>query len=122
MSQLAVKDLLCRTLPFSSEKGKLNLMKYTILEIAGKQIKAEPGKPFDITLQEDSPEAKVLMNVDGEKISIGKPYLKDTVKLRVLEQKKGKKIRVAKFHAKANYRKVRGFRPQISKVVMEVEG
>jgi ribosomal protein L21 len=94
-------------------------VKYTILEIAGKQIKAEPGKPFEITLQEDAPEAAVLMTVDEDKVSIGKPYLKEKVTLKVLEQKKGVKIRVAKFHAKANYRKVRGFRPQISKVVME---
>lgn len=94
-------------------------MKYKVLEIAGKQIKVEPGKPFEITLQDNNPVAKVLMEVDDKKVSIGKPYLKNSVKLKVLEQKKGKKIRVAKFHAKANYRKVRGFRPQISKVVLE---
>jgi len=94
-------------------------VKYTIIEIAGKQIKAEPGKPFEITLQEDKPEASVLMTVDDGKVTIGKPYLKEKIILKVLEQKKGEKIRVAKFHAKANYRRVRGFRPQISKVVME---
>ena len=94
-------------------------MKYTIIEIAGKQYKALPGKAFEITLQEDKPEAEVLMIVDEGKVSIGKPYLKEKVLLKVLEQKKGKKIRVAKFHAKANYRRVRGFRPQISKVVLE---
>ena len=94
-------------------------MKYTIIEIAGKQYRVEPGKPFEITMQEEVMQAKVLMDVDGKKVSIGKPYLKALVKLKVLEQKKGKKIRVAKFHAKANYRRVRGFRPQISKVVLE---
>lgn len=94
-------------------------MKYKIVEIAGKQFRAESNKPFEITLQRDALEAKVLMTVDEGKVNIGKPYLKDPVKLKVLEQKKGKKIRVAKFHAKANYRKVRGFRPQISKVVLE---
>mgnify|MGYP001572747124 CR=1 FL=1 len=94
------------------------MAKYTILEIAGKQFKAEPGKPFEVTIQGEALEAKILMIVD-DKVVIGKPYLKETVKLKILEQKKGKKIRVAKFHAKANYRKVRGFRPQISRVVME---
>lgn len=99
-------------------------MKYSILEIAGKQFKAEPGKPFEITIQGDALEAdglaaKVLMTVDEEKVNLGKPYLKETAKLKVLEQKMGQKIRVAKFHAKANYRRVRGFRPQISKVVLE---
>lgn len=93
-------------------------MKYTIIEIAGKQYRAEPGKAFEITLQEDKPEAGVLMTVDEGKVNIGKPYLKK-VTLKVLEQRKGEKIRVAKFHAKANYRRVRGFRPQISKVVLE---
>lgn len=94
-------------------------MKYTILEIAGKQFRAEPGKPFEITMQGETLEAKVLLEVNDGKVSIGKPYLKETVNLKVLEQKKGKKIRVAKFHAKANYRRVRGFRPQISRVVLE---
>ena len=94
-------------------------MKYKVVEIAGKQYRAEPGKPFEITLQGDALEAKVLMEVDENKIQIGKPYLKNSVKLKTLEQKKGEKIRVAKFHAKANYRRVRGFRPQISKVVLE---
>lgn len=94
-------------------------MRYTIIEIAGKQFRVEPGKPFVITLQEENPVAKILMEVDESKVSIGKPYLNGSAKLKVLEQKKGKKIRVAKFHAKANYRKVRGFRPQISKVVLE---
>lgn len=94
-------------------------MKYTILEIAGKQFRAEPDKPFEVTMQGETLEAKVLMEVDEGKASIGKRYLKETVKLKILEQKKGKKIRVAKFHAKANYRRVRGFRPQISRVVME---
>jgi len=94
-------------------------MKYTVVEIAGKQYRAEPGKAFEITLQEDKPEAAVLMTVDDGKINIGKPYLKEKVTLKVLEQKKGEKIRVAKFHAKANYRRVRGFRPQISRVVLE---
>lgn len=94
-------------------------MKYTVIEIAGKQFRAEPNKPFEITLQEDALVAQVLMTVDEDKVNIGKPYLKTGVKLKVLEQKKGKKIRVAKFHAKANYRRVRGFRPQISKVVLE---
>lgn len=104
-------------------------MKYSILEIAGKQFRVELGKPFEVTMQVfdleaqarrgEALEAKILMEVDEKKVSIGKPYLKDIVKLKVLEQKKGKKIRVAKFHAKANYRRVRGFRPQISKVVLE---
>jgi len=94
-------------------------VKYTIIEIAGKQYRVEPNKPFEITLQGDALEAKVLMEVDDNKIQIGKPYLKNSVKLKTLEQKKGEKIRVAKFHAKANYRRVRGFRPQISKVVLE---
>ena len=94
------------------------MSKFKVLEIAGKQYKVEAGKAFETTLQEENPVAKVLMEVDDDKISIGKPYLKD-VKLKVLETMKGDKIRVAKFHAKANFRRVRGFRAQNSKVVLE---
>ena len=99
----------------------MKVMKYSILEIAGKQFKAVPGKPFEITLQEENPVAKVLMTVDDRKVAIGTPYLKETVKLKVLEQKMGEKIRVAKFHAKANFRKVRGHRAQKTRLVLSQE-
>lgn len=94
------------------------MSKYAVCEIAGKQYKVEPDKPFDVNLSaQDSLEVPVLMLVDEKKVTLGKPYLKEKFFLKVLEQKKGPKIRVAKFHAKANYRRVRGYRANLTTVV-----
>ncbi len=82
----------------------------------------EPGKPFDVNLTaEKAIEVPVLLLVDEKKISLGKPYLKEKFSLKVLEQKRGPKIRVAKFHAKANYRRVTGHRANLTRVVWDVK-
>lgn len=97
------------------------MSKYAVCEIAGKQYKVEPGKPFDVNLTvEKSLEVPVLMSVDDNKVTVGKPYLKEKFALKVLAQKKGPKIRVAKFHAKANYRRVRGHRAELSTLVWDL--
>ena len=85
---------------------------YAICEILGKQYKVIPGKPFKVDLLDEGQkkEAKVLLLSEGGKIKIGTPYLKDQLTLKYLEEVKDRKIRVAKFHAKANYRKVKGHR------------
>jgi large subunit ribosomal protein L21 len=93
-------------------------MKYAIVEISGKQYLAEPGKEFLVanlgevkSLECD----KVLLVADGENIEVGKPYLKETLKFEVVGMAKTK-IRVAKFHAKANYRRVTGAKNTFTKV------
>ena len=96
------------------------MLKYAICEIGGKQIRVEPGKPFEVDISSEGKilEANILIKADDGKIQIGKPYLKEKLKLKVLETVKGKKIRVAKYHAKANYRRVKGFRPRFTQVVI----
>src|SRR5689334_8367216 len=95
-------------------------MKYLICVVGGKQLKVIPNKPFAVDLETDQKEitSKVLMMVD-DKVTIGTPYLKDDVKLKVLETGLGEKVRVAKFHAKANYRRVTGHRKASTKLVLE---
>lgn len=99
------------------------MLKYAVCEISGKQYSVEPGKPFEVTLPGLAWEARdievnVLMKVDDDRLKVGKPYLKEKLKLKVLETFKGKKIRVAKYHAKANYRRIKGFRANLAKVVL----
>ena len=92
------------------------MINFVIGEINGKQYKIEENKPFLIDKMEGKEiEAQVLCIVKDDNIELGKPYLKKKIKLEILEDVKGKKIRVAKFHAKANYRKVTGSRPKYSK-------
>ncbi len=89
------------------------MISFAVLEIKGKQYKVTPGQKFLVDLVgEETAEMKVLMLSEDGKIKIGNPYLDSKLKLKVIEDKKMPKIRVAKFHAKANYRRVTGIRPR----------
>ena len=84
---------------------------FAICDIGGKQYKIEPGKVFEVSgVSAESLDVKVLAMFKDDKLDLGKPYLKDILKIKVLGEIKKAKIRVAKFHAKANYRKVTGYR------------
>ncbi len=98
------------------------MLKYAVCEIGGNQYKLIPGVAMDIVfkaLPNQKFEVPVLILKD-EKIKIGNPYLKEKISIRCLENFKGTKIRVAKFHAKANYRRVRGSRESLAKVVWDL--
>jgi large subunit ribosomal protein L21 len=63
---------------------------------------------------------QVLLFSDEKKIKIGQPFVKGiTVTLKVLEENKGKKVRVATYKAKSRYRRTIGFRPIQMKVSVE---
>ena len=100
------------------------MLNYAICEISGKQYKVIPQKVFEIAFQGESDkdiEAEVLMMVDDGKVKLGRPYLKEKLTLKRLENTKGEKIRVSKFHAKANYRRVTGYRSKLTRVVLPVK-
>lgn len=100
------------------------MLNYAVLEISGKQYLVTPNIPLEVDfLGEDkkSFDASVLLSSEGGKLKLGNPYLKEKLSLDVLENLRGEKIRVAKFHAKANYRKVRGHRSKLTKVVLAVK-
>lgn len=94
------------------------MVKYAVLEISGKQYKVIPKVPFEVDLQNGDLEAKVLL-VSGDKVKIGTPNLDEKLNLKVLENAAKEKIRVAKYHAKANYRKVTGSRRKVTRIVLE---
>lgn len=99
----------------------MHMVNYIVVEISGKQMIVAPNKPFLVDYQgEDKKElsAKVLLKSEDQKITLGNPYLKDEAKFKVVSSEKLPKIRVAKFHAKANFRKVKGIRPKATKLVL----
>ena len=99
-------------------------MDYAICEISGKQYLVYPNQAFEVDLQSTDAkkiEASVLLVAQNGNIKIGKPYLVDKITLTCLEEVKQKKVRSAKFHAKANYRRVVGLRPRKTKVVYAVK-
>lgn len=97
-------------------------MKFAVIKTGGKQYFVREGE--DILIDNLGVEAgaqisfETLASGDIEKmtINLGKPTLAESVKGKVSENLKGDKVRVARFKAKSRYRKVRGFRAQLSKV------
>lgn len=89
---------------------------YALVEIKGKQYKAEKGILLKIdkieNVKGDEVEfGNVLMVRDGKKVKIGKPFLKNAkIKTTVESQEKDKKIIVFKYKRRKNYRKKQGHR------------
>lgn len=92
-------------------------MDYMIVQIGGRQYKALPNKPLKVDFQgeEKNIEVDVLVSSKDGKLEIGSPFLKNKAKFEVVGIAKNK-IRVAKYHAKANTRKVTGHK-QLSSLI-----
>lgn len=100
------------------------MLNYAVCEISGKQYKVVPGKIFEVSLQKQpgqNIEVPVLLSSEKDTLKIGYPYLKEKLNLARVEDTKGTKIRVSKFHAKANFRKTIGYRSKITKLVLSVK-
>jgi len=97
-------------------------MKYAVVTTGGKQYKVVEGQVLEVDKIQaeagtDYTFENVLLTVDGDTIEVGAPFLSGvSVVGKVLEHVKGDKIRVAKFKAKARYRKVQGFRPHLTRI------
>lgn len=90
-------------------------MKYAVIRIGGKQLKVSEKDTFEIERQKDPVRLEVLMYCDEDKILVGTPILENiSVKVSIVEDKRDKKIRVARFKSKSRYRKVSGHRQPIS--------
>lgn len=97
------------------------MLQYAICQIKGKQYKVLPNQPFEVDklgILDKSINVKTLLLVEDGKVKLGKPYLED-LKIEVLGDGQKRKIRVSKYHAKANTRKTKGQRPKITKVVLK---
>ena len=100
----------------------MHLMEYAIVKAGGKQYKVskdtvvdvdrltyEPGENF--TLED------VLMYVADGNVKLGKPMVnKVKVKATIVEHFKGEKLWIAKFKAKAKYRRVTGHRQYLTRI------
>lgn len=100
-------------------------MEYAVVKIGGSQYKVSEGEEFEAGKVEGEKGKKliftdVLLVVDEEKVSIGQPLVnKAKVTAEIIDQYKGKKIRVATYKAKSRYRRVKGFRPYLTKIKIE---
>jgi len=100
-------------------------MNYAVIQTGGKQYIVSPK---DIFTTDKLPGSKgdkvtfdeVLLHVDGEGFRLGNPVVKGVVvEGKILDQKKDKKVRVAKYKAKSRYRRAKGFRAQLTEVMIE---
>ncbi len=93
---------------------------FAVVKTGGKQYLVKEGQEIVVdrmaSKEKDKVELETLMTFDeeGKGVDIGTPLLTKKVQAEVVSHSKGEKIRVARFKAKVRYRKVRGFRPQLT--------
>lgn len=97
-------------------------MKYAVVRVNGKQYKVEEGQEILVDRLTDPKkvDSETLLVVDGEKVNVGKPVLKNEVKFKVISDlEKGEKVEIYKFKAKSRYKRHTGFRAQYTKLLVE---
>lgn len=101
-------------------------MKYAVIQTGGKQYRVSEGSQINVEslhLLADKPVSfsDVLLYVsDNAEVKVGKPYVDGiVVKGKVIVEKKGQKIRVARFLAKSRHRRVHGHRQILTNIKIE---
>ena len=93
---------------------------YALVEILGKQYKAEEGKAIQVDLVDAEVGAQVkydsvLAVVKEDDVKFGAPYVKGASVVATLKSNiKGDKVRVYKYHRRNGYRRTQGHRQQYS--------
>lgn len=96
--------------------------KFAVVKIGSSQYKVTEGEELEVEKIDGKKGEilnfnEVLLFVEGDKIEIGQPTVKGLrIEGEIIDQIKGKKIRVATYKAKTGYRRVKGFRPLLTKI------
>ncbi|HOK35022.1 MAG TPA: 50S ribosomal protein L21 [Candidatus Paceibacterota bacterium] len=97
---------------------------FAVVKIGAKQYLVKPGQKIKIEKIKNKKEGEevvfdqvlLLENEKGE-IEIGQPYLENkTLKGKILETGRDKKVVVFRYHNKTRYRKKKGHRQEFMKV------
>lgn len=96
-------------------------MRYAVIKTGGKQYLVKEKDEFYVDRFEGKEKDKIDLDTlmifdDNQELELGTPILKEKVKAEIVEHVKGDKIRVARFKSKVRYRKVKGFRPYLTKI------
>lgn len=100
-------------------------MQYAVIRSGGKQYKVSKDLLLDVDKIEGKADEKisideVLLVADGENIVVGKPLVDGAkVEAKIVEQKKGDKVRVMKYKSKVRYRRATGFRAMLTTIKIE---
>ncbi len=98
-------------------------MKQVVVELQGHQYLLKEGQEFEIDRHPGKKGGKIalkdaLLYIDDQgKAKIGTPAVKGvSLELEIIKHLKGEKITVRRYRAKSRYRKVKGFRPLLTRV------
>ncbi len=100
-------------------------MNFAVIKASGKQYRVTPGLILEIDKIEGKAGEKVSFNEvllvnNNDKVTVGTPLVDGAVvTAKVVDQIKGEKVRIAKFKAKARFRRVTGFRSMLTKIQIE---
>lgn len=98
---------------------------YAVVEIAGKQYKAEEGQSLFVNKLEGKEGDKVefgniLLKGDNDKFEVGSPGIKGAkISAKILEHVKGDTVIVFKKKRRKGYKKRNGHRQQFTKILIE---
>lgn len=98
---------------------------YAIVEAGGRQWRVEPGSQLVINrlaaeVGSQHVLARVLLASDGGQVQVGRPYLSEAqVLCEVLEHHKGPKTISYKFRRRENYRRTRGHRQTLTRLLVK---
>ncbi len=98
---------------------------YALVEYKGKQYKAEKGAILTVDKLDAEKGSKieidsVLLVSDGDKVSVGSPYVKGAkVQIVVEDSFRDKKVLVLKYKSKKDYHRLIGHRQQYTNVKVE---
>ncbi|NEP16429.1 MAG: 50S ribosomal protein L21 [Leptolyngbya sp. SIO4C1] len=100
-------------------------MAYAIIEAGGTQLRVEPGRFYDINRLPVEPDEQVtidqvlLVENEGE-VSIGQPLVEGaSISATVISHLRGKKVIVYKMRPKKKYRKKRGHRQELTRLMID---
>lgn len=100
----------------------LSIMDFAVIKASGKQYRVTPGLILDVDMIEGEKGKsvsfeEVLLTGNDKEVIVGTPNVKGAqVMAKIVDQVKGDKVRVAKFKAKARFRRVTGFRAKLTKI------
>lgn len=97
---------------------------YAVVEVQGKQYRAEKGAVLRVDRMDGEAGTPVAIDsvllVSGDTIKIGAPYVAGaSVKATIKSQEKGNKVIVFKYKAKKDYRRTQGHRQLYTLLTVE---
>ena len=95
---------------------------YAIVNINGNQTRVTPDAVIEVPRLGGEPGRtltfdKVLLVADGDRISVGQPFLKGaSLTAEVVEHFRGPKLKIFKFKRRRDYRRRRGHRDELTRI------